>query len=82
LLSIVIKRRESKIFSMANKKPRKVKLYSKSRPCQSSCRGLKEVPWLKVSGLWLAQAGFCTGNQVEITVRENELSIINPYSYE
>lgn len=64
---------------MADKKPRKVKLYSKSRPCQSSCIGLKEVPWLNVSGMWLEQAGFGIGDQVEITVRQNKL-IIKPLS--
>lgn len=59
------------------KKNRKVRLYSESRPCQRSCRGLKEVPWLNVSGMWLEQAGFGIGDQIEITVRQNEL-IIKP----
>lgn len=60
-------------------KNRKVKLYSQSRPSQQSCTGLKQVPWLNVSGVWLEQAGFNIGLQVEITVRDQEL-IIKPIS--
>jgi bifunctional DNA-binding transcriptional regulator/antitoxin component of YhaV-PrlF toxin-antitoxin module len=34
---------------------------------------------LNVSGIWLEQAGFGIGDQIEITVRQNEL-IIKPLS--
>ena len=56
---------------------RKVKLYSQSRPSQESSTGLKQVPWLNVSGVWLAQAGFNVGDHIEITVSQGEL-IIKP----
>ena len=56
---------------------RKVKLHSQSRPSQKSSTGLKQVPWLNISGVWLAQAGFNVGDQIEITVSQNEL-IIKP----
>ncbi len=61
------------------KKNRKVKLYSKSRPCQSHYTELKEVPWLNVSGVWLEQDGFGICDQVEIKVSNHQL-IINPVS--
>lgn len=60
-------------------KNRKVKLHSQSRPSQQSCNGIKQVPWLNVSGVWLEQAGFNIGLQVEIIVRDQEL-IIKPIS--
>lgn len=58
-------------------KHRKVKLYSQSRSSQQSYNGIKQVPWLNVSGVWLEQAGFNIGLQVEIIVRDQEL-IIKP----
>ena len=54
---------------------RKVKLYSQSRPSHQSSTGLKQVPWLNVSGLWLEKAGFNIGLQVQIIVRDQELVI-------
>ena len=60
-------------------KNRKVKLHSQSRPSQQSHNGIKQVPWLNVSGVWLEQAGFNIGLQVEIIVRDQEL-IIKPLS--
>ena len=62
---------------MSANKHRKVKLYSQSRPSRESSTGLKSVPWLNVSGVWLEQAGFSIGDQIEITVNEHQL-IINP----
>jgi len=64
---------------MKSKNLRKVKLYAQSRTSRTSCTGLKQVPWLNVSGVWLEQAGFSIGKQVEITVSQNEL-IIKPAS--
>jgi len=61
---------------MAASKPKKVKLQPKHR---ALVYGQKVVPWLSVSGIWLAQAGFNIGDQVEIIVSENQL-IINPTS--
>jgi len=62
---------------MAQKQTRKVKLQPKSRPSHASCTGLKNVPWLNVSGEWLEHAGFQIGRHVEITIEENRL-IIKP----
>ena len=67
------------------KQNRKVKLHSQSRPSQQNSTGIKQVPWLNVSGIWLEQAGFSRkgmpmaniGLQVEIIVRDKEL-IIKP----
>lgn len=61
---------------------RKVKLHAQSRRSQQSSTGLKEVPWLNVSGVWLEQAGFSVGLQVEIIVREQELIIKPAYTHE
>jgi toxic protein SymE len=35
----------------------------------------KNVPWLNVNGLWLEQAGFTIGDQIEINVSRNRLVI-------
>lgn len=56
---------------------RRIKLQGKSRPCQASCTGLKEVPWLNISGRWLEAAGFKTGDRVEIQVTNHQLVITN-----
>jgi toxic protein SymE len=56
---------------------RQIKLQPKSRISPRSCTGLKSVPWLNVSGVWLAHAGFKVGDVVSILVGENEL-IIKP----
>lgn len=64
---------------MTAKTNRRVKIYSKFR--SSGWRlcdpAPKEVPWLNVSGDWLKQAGFEIGDQIEITVKQNELHIKN-----
>ena len=56
---------------------RRVKLQSKHQPRQTAWNGTREVPWLNLIGVWLEQAGFKTGDQVEITVIENTLVIKN-----
>ncbi len=58
---------------MAN--TRKLKLHGQTRKCSKSGNGLKQVPWLNVSGVWLKQAGFEVGNEIEVTISENELVI-------
>jgi hypothetical protein len=65
-----------KIIFMAASKPKKVKLQPKHR---ALVYGQKVVPWLSVSGVWLEQAGFNVGDQVEIVVIGNQL-IINQVS--
>jgi toxic protein SymE len=62
---------------MAEKKTKTIKLQPKSRPSQTSCTGLKNVPWLNVSGVWLEQAGFRIGDRVQITIEQNQLIIKN-----
>lgn len=37
----------------------------------------KYVPWLNVNGIWLEQAGFRIGDQIEIDVQNNQLIIKN-----
>lgn len=54
-----------------------VKLQSKYRANASAWQGMKEVPWLTLSGVWLEQAGFKAGQQVEIKIENNQLIITN-----
>lgn len=60
---------------MAN---RKLKIYSKHRPLSSSYYG-RIVPALRLCGIWLEQSGFEIGEQVQITIRDQEI-IIKPLS--
>jgi len=46
--------------------------YSYSLRCLGEC---KEVPWLTISGNWLAKIGFSIGSCVEIISAENQLII-------
>jgi hypothetical protein len=65
---------------MQNKRIRQVKLHSKYRPSKSKLwmgGNGHEVPWLNVSGNWLAELGFNIGDMVRITARE-QLLIIEP----
>lgn len=61
---------------MTEKKTRLIRLCSKYRDLHTK-RELQQVPWLNVSGLWLERAGFKTGDQVEITIDNNQLIIKN-----
>jgi hypothetical protein len=56
---------------------RRVRLQAKYRPWTSHWQGVKQVPWLTVSGVWLEKAGFQVDDPVEITVRDHELIIKN-----
>jgi toxic protein SymE len=63
---------------MNTKKTRQVKLHSKYRDLATGrWPSYRQVPWLNVSGVWLERAGFKAGDQVEITVAENQLVIKN-----
>lgn len=65
---------------MQNKHIRQVKLHSKYRSSRSKFwpgSNGHEVPWLNVSGNWLAELGFNIGDMVRITARE-QLLIIEP----
>jgi hypothetical protein len=52
-----------------------VKMQSKYRPSLKSSTRNKEVPWLTISGNWLAKIGFNIGSCVEIISAENQLII-------
>jgi toxic protein SymE len=60
---------------------RHIKLQPKSRRSETLPGGLKDVPWLNVSGVWLERAGFYVGDQVEITVQQGKLTIRQKGSY-
>lgn len=62
---------------MRTKTSRLVKLQGKYRPLSNEWNGTRIIPWLNVSGLWLEQAGFRPGHQVEIMVMNNQLIIKN-----
>jgi len=61
---------------MSKENTRRVKLHRKYRALESDWRG-RQVPWLNVSGLWLEQAGFNIGDEVEIIIENNLLTIKN-----
>lgn len=64
---------------MARKNSKQVKVQAKYRPSQSRCVGAtgKNVPWLNLSGIWLAEAGFNIGDTVRV-VRRSGLLLIEP----
>jgi toxic protein SymE len=66
-----------KTFFMNRKQTRVVKLQGKYRQLSGHWNGGNVIPWLNVSGVWLEQAGFKAGDQVEITVTSNQLIIKN-----
>ena len=59
---------------------RQIKLQGKYRPMENG-QYHKEVPWLTVSGVWLEQAGFKAGQQVEIKIERNQLIITSGASH-
>lgn len=57
---------------MKTKSSRKVRMLSKSRDCQD---GYKRVPWLTLSGVWLAESGFNIGDVLQIISGDGVLYI-------
>lgn len=55
---------------------RKLKVYPKYRPLLSSYQG-QVVPEVRLCGLWLEQSGFKIGEQVQVTIKDQEI-IIKP----
>lgn len=55
---------------------RKLKIHPKYRPLATSFYG-RVVPELRLCGVWLEQSGFKVGEQVQITVKDQEI-IIKP----
>lgn len=64
---------KTKIFSMAD---RKLKIHSKHRALSSSYYG-RIVPELRLCGVWLERSGFKVGEQVQLTIKDQEI-IIKP----
>lgn len=62
---------------MVTKDQKQVKLQPKHR---SLTYGQKQVPELKLSGVWLEAAGFRAGEKAPITIEENQTNhqTINP----
>ena len=58
---------------MCNQQNKTVKLQPRTR--QLAWRNQKVVPELRIAGNWLADHGFKAGTRVEITIRENQLTI-------
>lgn len=58
---------------------RKLKVYPKYRPLSSSY-SYRVVPELRLCGVWLERSGFNVGDDVQITVKDQEI-IIKPLSH-
>jgi toxic protein SymE len=59
---------------------RKLKIYPKHRSLATSDYG-RIVPELRLCGVWLEESGFKVGEQVQITVKDQQL-IIEPLKTE
>lgn len=55
---------------------RKLKIYPKHRPLSCSSFG-RVVPKLRLCGKWLEQSGFRIGDQVQVSIKDQEI-IIKP----
>lgn len=64
-------------FTMQEKRLRQVKVYGKYQRRLGHWNGGRDYSWLNVSGLWLEQAGFKIGDQLQICVENNKLIITN-----
>lgn len=53
---------------------RKLKIYSKHRPLAMSSYG-RIVPELRLCGIWLERSGFRIGEQVQVTIKDQEIVI-------
>lgn len=56
---------------------RRLKVSSQSVACKNSGNGLKDIPFLRLTGVWLNEAGFGIDSKVDIIV-DNNLLIIKP----
>ena len=56
---------------------RRLTVSSQSVTSQSSANGLKNIPFLRLTGVWLDEAGFRIDSKVDIIV-DNNLLIIKP----
>lgn len=62
---------------MARNGSKQVKVHAKYRASQSRCMGAtgKDVPWLKLSVLWLEEVGFNIDDTVRVVYRSGLLLI-------
>lgn len=60
-----------KYFFMAD---RKLKVYPKYRSLVSS-RSAQIVPELRLCGVWLERSGFKVGERVQVTIKDQEITI-------
>lgn len=56
---------------------RRLKVSSQSVICKNSVNGLKNIPFLRLTGVWLNEVGFQIDSKVDIIV-DNNLLIIKP----
>ena len=63
------------LLIMKKETNKKVKMQAKYRYSLKYLGECKEVPWLTISGNWLAKIGFSIGSMVEIVSAENQLII-------
>ena len=56
---------------------RRLKVSSQSVACRNSRNGLKNIPFLRLTGVWLNEVGFQVDSKVDIIV-DNNLLIIKP----
>ena len=62
---------------MQAKSTRKIRMRGKYEPRARQWSGYKQVPFLRLSGVWLEQAGFKPGDQVEVMIANKSLVIKN-----
>lgn len=60
---------------------RRLKVSSQAVTCKNSGNGLKEIPFLRLTGVWLDEIGFGIDTKVDIIV-DNNLLIIKPAAIE
>lgn len=53
---------------------RKLKVYPKYRP-QANSYSMRIVPELRLCGVWLERSGFKIGEQVQVTIKDQEITI-------
>jgi hypothetical protein len=64
-----------KIILQMEQKIKQAKLHGKYRSPSYRASVNKNLPWLNLSGLWLAEAGFTVGQRIEIAVTNKQLII-------
>ena len=72
---------KAKVVTSRTGKPvvhlRRLKVSSQSVTCKNARNGLKEIPFLRLTGVWLDEVGFRIDTKVDIIIHNN-LLIIKP----